>query len=183
MVKSRRILGRKTMRSVITFAALALSASVIVPRYVMQSNGSTPPAVMTAHPVAQPAPAASDSRSVVVSRNAQGHFEIDGRVDGRRLTFMVDTGASVVALTAESAAVLGIHPAEREFTMLVRTANGTVNAAPVELDRVEIDDLVVYNVAALVLPDSALSDNLLGLSFLSRLRRFEYSEGKLVLEQ
>ena len=58
-----------------------------------------------------------------------------------------------------------------------------MRAAPVELDRVEIDDLVVRNVAAMVMPDGALSDNLLGLTFLSRLRRFEYSDGKLVLEQ
>jgi aspartyl protease family protein len=43
--------------------------------------------------------------------------------------------------------------------------------------------LVVRDVAALVMPDEALSDNLLGLSFLSRLRRFEYSAGRLVLEQ
>ena len=48
---------------------------------------------------------------------------------------------------------------------------------------VEIDDLAVHNVAAMVLPDGALSDNLLGLSFLTRLRHFEYSGGKLVLEQ
>jgi aspartyl protease family protein len=172
------------MRSVITLAVLALTASVIVPRYFTQSAGSkAAPAMMTARQEAPLAPAASDSRSVIVPRNAQGHFEIDGRVDGRRLTFVVDTGASLIALTANAAAMLGIHPAEREFTMLVRTANGTVKAAPVELDRVEIEDLVVHNVAALVLPDSALSDNLLGLSFLSRLRRFEYADGRLVLEQ
>ena len=66
---------------------------------------------------------------------------------------------------------------------MVKTANGTVRAAPVELNMVEIDDLMVHNVAAMVLPDGALSDNLLGLSFLSRLRRFEYADGKLVLEQ
>ena len=66
---------------------------------------------------------------------------------------------------------------------MVRTANGTVRAAPVMLDRVEIDDIVVHDVAAMVLPDGALHDNLLGLTFLSRLQRFEYSDGKLVLEQ
>jgi aspartyl protease family protein len=58
-----------------------------------------------------------------------------------------------------------------------------VRAAPATLDAVEVGDLVVHNVAALVLPEAALGDNLLGLSFLSRLRRFEYSDGKLVLEQ
>ncbi len=99
------------------------------------------------------------------------------------MNFMVDTGASVIALTARDAAMLGVHPSESEYRAMVRTANGTVRAAPVTLDRVEIDDIVEYNVGAMVLPDGALSDNLLGLTFLSKLRKFEYSDGKLVLEQ
>ena len=65
----------------------------------------------------------------------------------------------------------------------MKTANGTVRAARTQLNRVEIDDVIVRNVAALVMPDEALSENLLGLSFLSKLRRFEYANGKLVLEQ
>jgi aspartyl protease family protein len=48
---------------------------------------------------------------------------------------------------------------------------------------VEVGDIMVHDVAAVVMPDGALRDNLLGLSFLSRLRHFEYSEGKMVLEQ
>jgi aspartyl protease family protein len=118
-----------------------------------------------------------------VPRDPRGHFEVDARVDGRRLNFMIDTGASVIALTADNAATLGIHPAEREYTVLVKTANGTVRAAPVELDRVEIEDITVRDVSAIVLPDGALSDNLLGMSFLSRLHRWEFADGKLVLEQ
>ena len=74
-------------------------------------------------------------------------------------------------------------PLRETFTVSVKTANGTVHAAPVELDRVEIADLTVHNVAAMVLPEGALSDNLLGLSFLSRLHRWEFADGKLVLEQ
>jgi aspartyl protease family protein len=58
-----------------------------------------------------------------------------------------------------------------------------VSAAPARLDIVQVGGIEVRDVAALVLPDGALSDNLLGLAFLSRLRRFEYSGGKLVLEQ
>ena len=61
--------------------------------------------------------------------------------------------------------------------------NGAMRVAPVELGMVEIDDLEVHNVAAVVLPPGVLSESLLGLSFLSRLRRFEYADGKLVLEQ
>ena len=172
------------MRFVITFAVLALVAAVIVPRYAAHINGVHPaPKVMVAHPVTPGEPAAANSRSVVIPRDEHGHFEVEGRVDGRRLKFMVDTGASVIALTASDAALLGIHPARNEFTALVRTANGTVHAAPIELNMVEISDLMLHDVAGMVLPEGALSDNLLGLSFLSRLRRFEYREGRLVLEQ
>jgi aspartyl protease family protein len=99
------------------------------------------------------------------------------------MDFMVDTGASVIALTERDAALLGIHPAESDYVTPVKTANGMVRAAPIELNMVEIDDIVVRDVAAIVLPEGALSDNLLGLSFLQRLHRFEYSDGKLVLEQ
>jgi aspartyl protease family protein len=172
------------MRAVLTIAAVALAAAVIVPRYAAQIKvGGAAPTMMTAHPDSSSPSTSANSRSVVIPPGRGGHFQVEGHVDGRRLDFMVDTGASVIALTERDAATLGIHPAERDYTATVRTANGTTRAAPVELNMVEIDDIVVRNVAALVMPDSALSDNLLGLSFLQRLRRFEYADGKLVLEQ
>lgn len=170
------------MRSIVWFAVLALAAGVIVPCYA--SHVALPPTRPgMAQPQAQIAVAAAGLRSVNVERDSRGHFVIDGRIDGRRLTFMVDTGASVVALTAGDASRLGIHPAQSEFIAEVRTANGTVRGAPARLDIVQVGELTVRDVAAIVLPDEALSDNLLGLSFLSRLRRFEYNDGKLVLEQ
>jgi len=172
------------MRSVVVFAILALAAGVIVPRYATQMNAGHPtPALITAWPQPPVQTASSNSRSVVISPSPNGHFAVEGRVDGRRLDFMVDTGASLIALTARDAAMLGIHPVERDYTALVNTANGSVRAAPVELDIVEIDDLAVHNVRAMVMPEGALHDNLLGLTFLTRLRHFEYSNGKLVLEQ
>ena len=170
------------MRSVIVFALLALAAGVLVPRYATHVTAGPGPAALTAQPAGAVA-APINSRSMVVPRDARGHFQVDGRIDGRPISFMVDTGASVIALTASDAGRLGIHPAQSEFIAAVKTANGTVRAAPTQLDMVEIGDLLVRDVPALVLPDEALTENLLGLSFLSRLRRFEYSDGKLVLEQ
>jgi aspartyl protease family protein len=173
------------MRTIVTFAAFALAAGIIIPRYATQANMSHPASPAMAAQTATPATPASpaDSRSVILSRNAQGHFETDARVDGRRVTFMVDTGASVIALTADTAASLGIHPSANEFTAAVKTANGIVRTAPIELSMVEIEDITVHNVAAMVMPEGALSDNLLGMSFLSRLHRWEFAGGRLELEQ
>lgn len=172
------------MRSVLIFAAFALVAGLIVPKYAAQMHATqSAPSVMAARPEQQSASPSSDTRTVVIPPGPNGHFQVAGEVDGRRLNFMVDTGASVIALTARDAAMLGIHPAESEYSGMVKTANGTVRAAPVTLSRVEIEDIVEYNVGAVVLPDSALADNLLGLTFLSKLRKFEYSDGRLVLEQ
>ena len=101
------------------------------------------------------------------------------------LGFMVDTGASVDR-AAPSAMPPGSVSArrERDFTAGGETANGTVRAARGRCSiAVDIGDLVGARCAALVVPDEALNENLLGLSFLSRLKRFEYANGKLVLEQ
>ena len=155
------------MRTVTVIAVFALGAAAFVPRYASQMSANPAPFALAARPLTPVAADPANSRSVVVPRDARGHFEVDARVNGRRVGFMVDTGASVIALTARDAARIGIHPAQNAFVA----------------DVVEVGDLAVRDVDALVLPDEALSENLLGLSFLSRLRRFEYSEGKLVLEQ
>ena len=171
------------MRSVIVFAVLALAASVVVPQYAARLRTKPAPVAWRRGPTVRRRRATRVRWSSRAMRAVT--FVVDGHIDGRQLSFMVDTGASVIALTASDAARLGIHPAQREFVTAVRTANGTVRAAPTQLDMVEIGDLVVRDVAALVLPDEAFSSgqDLLGLSFLSRLRRFEYNDGKLVLEQ
>jgi aspartyl protease family protein len=172
------------MRAVIIFAVFALAAAAIVPKYAGQVHGAAPaPTAMAVKSGSSSVNLSADSRQVVIPPGPNGHFQVEGSVDGRRMNFMIDTGASTIALTERDAAMLGIHPAESEYVAAVRTANGTVRAAPVELGMVEIDDIVVRNVSAIVLPDGALADNLLGLSFLQRLHRFEYADGKLVLEQ
>jgi aspartyl protease family protein len=122
-------------------------------------------------------------RSLNIPRDARGHFATEGRIDGQRIGFMIDTGASVIALNESSAARFGLRPTPGQYTALVTTANGTVKAARTRLAMVDVGGLIVRDVDAMVLPDQALSENLLGLSFLSKLKRFEYANGQLVLEQ
>jgi aspartyl protease family protein len=172
------------MRFIITFAAVVLVAGMIIPQFATQFyTPRAPQRLLAARPTAPIEPVSSNPDTVVVTPDAIGHFRVEGRVNGQYLQFVVDTGASVVALTAEDASSLGIHPAPIDFRALVKTANGTVRAAPVQLDMIEVGNLMMHNVAAMVLPDGALSEDLLGLSFLSRLRHFEYTDGKMVLEQ
>jgi aspartyl protease family protein len=122
-------------------------------------------------------------RSLSIPRDARGHFETEGRIDGQRIGFMVDTGASVIALNETSAARFGLRPSRGDYNATVTTANGTIKAARTRIAMVDIGGLVVRDVDAMVLPDEALSENLLGLSFLSKLKRFEYANGTMVLEQ
>ncbi len=125
----------------------------------------------------------SGGRSITIPPDRRGHFQTEGRIEGQRIGFMVDTGASLIALNESSAARFGLRPSRGDYNATVSTANGTVKAARTRLAMVEIGGLTVRDVDAMVLPDEALSENLLGLSFLSRLKRFEYANGKLVLEQ
>ena len=123
------------------------------------------------------------SRSVSIPRDGRGHFQTEGRIDGQRIGFMVDTGASMIALNETSAARFGLRPSRNDYNATVTTANGTIKAARTRLAMVDVGGLVVRDVDAMVLPDEALSENLLGLSFLSKLKRFEYANGQMVLEQ
>jgi aspartyl protease family protein len=175
------------MRSFISVAAVGLAAAVLAPRYLMQhmQNANVAPTTIAARSDASPAPAPDpgNTRSIVLAPDNHGHFHVDGRVDARPLGFVIDTGASMIALTARDAETLGIHPAFSDYTITVQTANGTVRAAPVTLDRVEVGSIAIRDVSAIVMPEGALADNLLGMTFLSRLHRYEYSNGRMVLEQ
>jgi aspartyl protease family protein len=122
-------------------------------------------------------------RSLSIPPDGRGHFQTEGHIDGQRIGFMVDTGASVIALNETSAARFGLRPSRNDYNATVATANGTIKAARTRIAMVDIGGLIVRDVDAMVLPDEALSENLLGLSFLSKLKRFEYANGKMVLEQ
>jgi aspartyl protease family protein len=171
------------MRSFLPFAILACLLAGLAPRLLDQVSGRHSPVVPTTEaPLVAPAVAAGP-RSVVIARAANGNFDVEGSIDGRRLDFIVDTGASAVTLNSDAAARLGLHPAERDYTVALNTANGVVRGAPVRLDMVEVGDIMVRDVAALIVPVEALRTNLLGLTFLSRLHHFDYRDGKLRLEE
>jgi aspartyl protease family protein len=173
----------RVMRNILVSAAILAGLGT----FMAQIADKLTPAQASATPAVKSAvvetPIQSSSRSLNIPRDARGHFQTEGRINGQRIGFMVDTGASVVALNESSAARFGLRPTPGQYTASVTTANGTIKAARTQLAMIEVGGLVVRDVDAMVLPDEALSENLLGLSFLSRLKRFEYANGQMVLEQ
>jgi aspartyl protease family protein len=177
------------MRNIMIFAAILIGlgtfmaqlADRMTPRPASASTAASATIGRSATPSAPAAQAAL--RSLSIPRDGRGQFLAEGRIDGQRIGFMVDTGASVVALNESSAARFGLRPSPNDYNAAVTTANGTVKAARTRLAMLDVGGLIARDVEAMVLPDEALSENLLGLSFLSKLKRFEYANGQMVLEQ
>ena len=170
------------MRNIMIFAAIMIGLGT----FMAQQADRMSLAKATAAPrttVAVASEPRTGNRSISIPRDSRGHFQTEGRIDGQHINFMVDTGASVVALNEKSAAKFGLRPMLSDYNAKVSTANGTIKAARALIPMMDVGGLVVRNVEAMVLPDEALSENLLGLSFLSKLKRFEYADGRLVLEQ
>ena len=167
------------MRNIILFSLFILAVAIAVPQRFMKANDSVPKVSADVYRARRQQ---TGPRSLTLHRRGNGHFETDAVVNGRHLQFLVDTGASVMVLRESEAARLGIRPTRRDYRVRISTANGVALAAPADLNEVEIGRPKVRHVAALILPDRALSHNLLGMSFLSRVN-FEHKNGRLILTQ
>lgn len=133
---------------------------------------------------AQPAmPVAAGAREVVVPAGPSGHFVTDLDVNGRSVRGLIDTGASVVAINESTARRIGLSLATLDYAISVSTANGLAKAAPVTLKRIKVGSIAIDNVQAMVLPDTALSETLVGMSFLNRLSSFAVEDGALRLRR
>jgi len=172
------------MRNLMIFAAvMALLGTVMADTANRITGKPAPGHAAMAKAARESSVAAAGLHSVSIPPDPRGHFLTEARIEGQRIGFMVDTGASLIALNESSAARFGLRPSAGDYTAAVATANGTIRAARARLSLVDVGGLVVRDVDAMVLPDEALSENLLGLSFLSKLKRFEYANGTMVLEQ
>ncbi|MEO1135467.1 MAG: TIGR02281 family clan AA aspartic protease [Pseudomonadota bacterium] len=108
-------------------------------------------------------------------------FYVEASVNRRTSRFLVDTGASYVALRDTDARDAGIYTSWTDYNYPVHTANGETKAAFVTIDEIEIDGIRIEGVKAFILKDEQLSINLLGMSFLSRLESVEARKGELLL--
>lgn len=116
----------------------------------------------------------------VLDRQADGHFYADAEVAGMPVHFLVDTGASVIALTAEDASNVGLEWTDDDLRYVGQGASGAIYGVPVTLDDVSLGGFRGEHVAAVIVP-KGLPVSLLGQSFLSRVPKLDIAGDKLTL--
>lgn len=113
------------------------------------------------------AAASAERQSITLAADSRGHFFMDGAINGSPIRFIIDTGATVVALPAAEAVRLGLDYRKGERA-LTNTAGGPVEAFRVRLDRVRLGDIELAGIDGVVI-ERGLDVTLLGMSFLNRL--------------
>ncbi|WP_306027693.1 TIGR02281 family clan AA aspartic protease [Stappia sp. MMSF_3263] len=131
-----------------------------------------------------PGTAMTDARTgtITVIRDRSRHYRINASVNGAAVGFLVDTGASVVTLTARDARAAGIDTAALSYTVPVSTANGISQVAAIRLESLEIDGLRLTDLRAFVAREEALETSLFGLSALDRLSSWRVEGDRLILQ-
>lgn len=129
-------------------------------------------------------PAGTDQGgAAAITASMGGHFFVEAMINGSHVRLMADTGATLVSLTAEDARRLGFDPTDLDYNYATKTANGVARAAHIKLDEVRVGPIVLNDVHAAVSEEGRLEENLLGMSFLSRLSSFQVRGDQLILEQ
>jgi clan AA aspartic protease (TIGR02281 family) len=123
----------------------------------------------------------SSPRAVQISRGQAGEFALQAKINGVTAPMVIDTGATSVVLTYETAKAAGLPLELLEYDVDVETAGGHTKAARLTLDRLAVGKLVERSVPALVVPHGQMKTNLLGMSFLDRLESWEVRPDSLML--
>lgn len=109
-----------------------------------------------------------------------GHYWIKAQMNGTPIRLMVDTGATVTALSGDVAEAAGIEPDTLRPEASVETANGTVTASPARIDELRFGSIAARDLDAIVMPGAG-GPNVLGMNFLTRLKGWRVEDGVLIL--
>jgi aspartyl protease family protein len=167
----------------LVFSVLHYDEIKTITRDMLGLPAPAPQAVRNERPAANGRAPAVPGRVIELRASQNGHYFASAEINGRPIDVMIDTGATIVALSWEDASRAGLFIRDRDYTQRVQTANGVGRIAPVTLDRVSIGPITVRNVPAAVSEPGALGTSLLGMSFLGRLQRVDMRSGVLVLSE
>ncbi len=163
---------------------LALITTDLASNFLGGANAPARPAAPVSANVAQSAPvAAPSSAEAILEADRGGQYAADVEINGQRVRMLVDTGATMVVISYETASRLGLQVFSADYTMRAQTANGVAAVAPVTLREVTLGSIYLGDVKALVADRNAGPIDLLGMSFLRRLASVEQRSGRLILRQ
>jgi aspartyl protease family protein len=146
----------------------------------LMSASLSQPAAAPTGAKASPPPSSWLTGQVTLPRAQDGHFYAHASIDGTSVRMLVDTGASVIALTGPDAAAIGLGWSEDDVRPVGRGASGPVLGVPVMLDRVALGDIEGAQIQAIIVPEG-LDISLLGQSFLTRAGRIEMQGDTMLL--
>ncbi len=181
---------RSSILVAVVACILAVYAPTVFPALFAALNGAAGPQPLAPPPVGAPSASASAStddseegRVVQIAADGGGQYSADVTINGVLVHMLVDTGATTVAISADTAERIGLALSEASYTAMVRTANGAARAAPVVLSAVTVGGIYVPAVQGIVFERRAGHVDLLGMSFLKRLSSVEQKAGRLILRQ
>jgi aspartyl protease family protein len=169
--------------SVLYFAEIKAAARGLLGLHIAGTEGGSAWSETARRQEAGGTASVSRGRVVELKAGTHGHYFASAEINGRPIDVLVDSGASIVALTYDDARRAGLYVRDGDYTHRVSTANGPARVAPVTLDRVSIGDITVRNVPAAVSEPGKLATSLLGMSFLGRLQQIDIRGGVLVLKE
>ena len=129
-----------------------------------------------------PSLAQSSGKTEILRKRKDGHFSVNALVDGERIRFLIDTGASDIVLSPFDAKRLGLDLVKLKYSKSYNTANGIVKGALIKLSQITIGRINVKNISATV-NGVDMEKSLLGMRFLNKLSGFEISGNSLILTQ
>jgi aspartyl protease family protein len=168
------------MKILIWSVGILFAISVVTPRAPVAVPIPADRDAQTSAPSPSELPAGNGMSDAAIARSADGHFYADAKVNGATVHFLIDTGATTVALTRADAQAAGVQFAPGDFTSVGQGVGGTVALKPVTLDRVAIGAVEARDVEAVV-ADSKLNISLLGQSWLARVGTVTIKGDQMVL--
>ncbi len=167
-------------------AAGILTAAIAIflsPKLEEQTAPSTKAPVANSAVVETSQPEQASRRIATLRVRPDGHYWVRALVNRRAsVEFMVDTGASVVALTRKDALKMGFNPNQLDYKWEIRTAGGITRGASIVIDSIKINQVHIRNVEAMVL-ETDLEQSLLGMSFLRELYSYEFRGERMIIKQ
>ena len=171
--------SKQALHVLLAAGAIALAvAFLLVPKFE-KADSRTAATEVVVDEAPEPIPYVN---AAILRIESDGHFWASADVDGFSIKFMIDTGASTVALTYRDAERLRLDPGNLDYAWTIRTAGGDVKGASVLLPSIRIGQVEIKNVEAMVLREG-LDQSLLGMSFLGELYSYEFKQNSLIIRQ